>query len=238
LKITIIHPTRQRPERAYEIYEHWIKNAHNPNNIEYILSVDTTDTSDYSKFSERTYLGGDQIIRNNNRSAVDAVNNAAKVSNGDILIVVSDDFNCHKRWDTNILRAAQSKTDWLMKTQDKTQPWIITLPIMDRAFYNRFGYIYYPSYSHKFVDTDLTSVGDLLKRTINAKHLLFEHKHYSTGKNAKDAVSEKADSTWNQGEKLYLERYSRNFDLNPEEIKGRITAPHHLRWLRSKGVRI
>lgn len=240
-KISILHPSRQRPEQAFKTFKHWMSLAQNPNDIEYILSIDESDPDMFKYcdlFTDFVKNLNNTVLISPNKSAIEAVNSAAKASKGDILITISDDFRAHKRWDTNIIRIAGNRTDWVMKTQDKTQPWIITLPIMDRAFYNRFGYVYYPGYKHLFPDTELTTVGDYLKRTINAKILLFEHQHYSTGKSTKDAVSEKADSTWMQGETLYLERYKKNFDLKPEEIKGKITAPHHIKWLRSKGIKI
>lgn len=53
----------------------------------------------------------------------------------------------------------------------------------------------------------------------------------------KDAISVKNDSTWNQGEKLYLERLRRNFDLSPDEIKGHLKCGKaHEQWLSNKGV--
>jgi hypothetical protein len=82
-----------------------------------------------------------------------------------------------------------------------------------------------------FCDTELSCVADLTGRRIDIP-LTFEHLHYSVGKSNKDSISEKADSTWAQGEKLFLERYKRIFDL--KEISGTITSPQYLSWIASK----
>lgn len=177
------------------------------------------------------------LLFSDNHSAIEAINNAAKVAKGDLLIVVSDDFSCPEHWDTQLLKYLKDKSDFVVKTYDGLQPWIITLPIMDRVYYERFGYIYHPEYKHMFCDTEMTHVGDLLGKTIEIP-MIFNHRHYSQpGGITKDAISVKNDSTWNQGEKLYLERMMRNFDLPPEDIKGHLKCgEEHVKWLQSKGV--
>lgn len=224
--ISILHPSRSRPEKAFNTSRNWLANA--GCDVEYILSVDTDDPSlqEYKKVFNYS-----RIIEGHNRSAIDAINGAAAVSQGQILIVLSDDFDCPPLWGKQILDSVQGKTDWIMKTPDGIQKWIITMPIMDRTYYERFGYIYYPEYLHMFCDTEITCVADLTGRKIEAA-IGFRHDHYSVGGAAKDSVSDRADRTWAQGEKLFLDRYRKNFDLvNPP---GRITSQEYLSWIKGK----
>lgn len=232
MKISILHPSRGRPQKAFETTKKWIENA--GCEIEYILSLDWTDHElfVYKELYFEIQSNG-QVITNHNRSAIDAINNAAKIATGDILIVLSDDFDCPKDWGKQIIEATQGKTDWILKTPDGIQRWIITMPIMDRVYYNRFGYIYFPEYLHMFCDTELSCVADLTGRKIEA-NIPFVHNHYSIGKSQKDEVSERADKTWDQGEKLFLQRYKENFGLKSEEIKGQITSQEYLNWIRNK----
>lgn len=230
--ISILAPSRGRPEKAKNNIQKWIKNSE-LKSFELIVSIDEDDEClpDYFRLVHFPHdLRTSKTKVNKNRSAVDAINNAAKVAQGDILMVVSDDTDCFPGWDTAILKEVEGKTDWILKTQDGIQPWIITMPIMDRAYYNRFGYIYHPDYLHMFSDTEITCVADITGRKITS-NLLFHHKHYSVTKEQPDAVNKKADATWAQGEKLFLERYKRNFDLpkgNPIQDKGMID------WLQRK----
>lgn len=233
--ISLIHPSRGRPRIASDIAIKWIKNA--GVDVEYILSVDDDEPTN-SGIGSSEYITWFNIIVNNykyisnkNRSAIDAINNAANISTGDIIVVMSDDFDCHPQWGKKIIETTQGKKDWIAKTPDGIQKWIITLPIMDRAYYNRFGYVYYTEYQHLFCDTEMTCVADLTGRKINL-NIPFTHNHYSTGKTQKDAINERADKTWAQGEKLFIERYKKNFDLvNPV---GKITSPEYLSWIKSK----
>jgi len=198
--------------------------------IEIIVSVDSNDPCLGKYFKEY----GDWSYANLNRSAVDAINNAAKLATGDIFIVVSDDTDCPLNWAQTLLKHLEGKTDFIAKTQDGIQKWIITNPIMDRTYYNRFGYVYYPEYAHLFCDTELSCVADLTGRRIEIQ-MTFEHLHYSTGKSVKDAINEKADSTWNQGETLFIKRALNNFDLvNPP---GKITSQEYRNWMKMKGIR-
>ncbi len=132
-----------------------------------------------------------------------------------MIIVVSDDFDCPDNWAEKLMTAVEGKKDFLVKTKDGIQPTLITLPIMDREYYNRFGYVYEPGYKHMFCDQEMTAVGMMLGKVINLD-LEFTHNHYSTGKFKKDAVSVKNDSTWNQGKKHFNERLKTNFGIeNP-----------------------
>lgn len=234
-------PSRGRPDKCLSTFMKWGGNNIHPSKVEWILSLDYSDpdVEKYLKiFPEYFSLAknGDRcrILYSKNRSAIDAINNAAKVAVGNIFIVVSDDSECDgDYWYERIERDAKGKDDWIMKVQDGIQPWIITQPIMDRKYYDRFGYIYHPDYEHMFCDTELTCVADITGRKITSK-LLFPHKHYSVTKEKPDAIARKNDATWAQGEKLFLQRYAKNFDLPPG---GKIQDNGMINWLKSKNAR-
>jgi hypothetical protein len=172
------------------------------------------------------------IIVNNNGSSVAAINNAAKIAYGDILMVVSDDTEPCESWPDHIHKLSSRGPDWIAKTQDGIQDWIITMPIMDRAYYNRFGYIYHPSYKHLFCDTELTCVADITGRKI-VSNLMFPHNHYSIGKSEIDDIYRKNDATNAEGERIFLERYKRNFDLPPGN---KIQDKGMINWLQKRHV--
>lgn len=237
MKISIIHPSRGRAQIAKSVYDNWMAKADNPDEIEYIFSVDATDPQ-IQEYASLIKSCKSNVLIYPNTSAIEAINRGALYCSGDLMVVVSDDFDCPKHWDTELLKYLKGKSDFVVKTYDGLQPWIMTLPIMDRVYYNRFGYIYHPEYKHMFCDTEMTAVGDLLNKTIIVP-MLFQHKHYSQkGGIKKDAISQKNDSTWAQGERLYLDRIKRNFDLPAEQIKGVIRCDNaHAQWLASKGIK-
>lgn len=240
--ICIIHPSRSRAKKSVDTIFKWMTRCHF--DVNFVISIDEDDPAKdyyYALYSHNWLLNpanGQRLIETKNRSAVDAINHAAACASlnnmGDIFVVVSDDTDCPDKWDQLLLNQVEGKTDWILKTQDGVQPWIITMPVLDRVYYNRFGYIYHPDYLHLFVDTEMSAVADLTGRRITS-NLLFPHLHYSTGASVKDEVSEKADATWSQGQNLFVERAKRNFDL--KETPGRITDKGIINWLRAKGVK-
>jgi hypothetical protein len=187
----------------------------------------SVDEDDPQVEEYKTWYEGNVIV-NKNRSAVEAINNAAKIATGDVFIVVSDDTEPCNAWVEYIYHEANGRKDWILKTQDGIQPYIITMPIMDRAYYNRAGYIYYPTFDHMFCDTYLTCVADITGRKITS-NLLFPHRNDSI----KDDLRKRTDATWKQGEDLFIKLMK---EFSPEE-RARITDSGMKNWLRNKGVR-
>lgn len=211
--ISILHPSRSRPELASKAASMWIANA--GCDVEYFLSLDRDDPLHY-QYAHLFSHHGTNVITGRNRSAIDAINYAAMHTTGDVIVVMSDDFLCFPGWGKKIQQFMSHKADWILKTQDGVQEWIITLPIMDRIYYERFGYIYHPDYAHAFCDTELTCVAELTACKF-VSDMMFNHLN-APGTKIVDSVSEKNDATFEQGRKLFVERKKRNFDL--KELSG------------------
>lgn len=236
MKISLICASRARAAKCFKAVSRWWSAAGLNGNLQVIISLDFDDETvgDYfDQFSNANFEH--KVLVNENRSAVDAINWGGARSEGDIIVVMSDDFDCPENWAFSLVMKTEGKTDWIAKTPDGIQKWIITLPILDQVYYNRFGYIYHPDYLHLFCDTELTAVADLTMRKIELD-IPFVHNHYSVGKSVKDEVSIRADATWKQGEKLFLERARRKFDLvNPP---GKIASSDSLNWMMAKGIKL
>lgn len=241
MKISILHPSRSRPDQALQAAVHWLGNTSYKVAWEHILSVDSSDPelANYVAFG----LGdpkSSQIIINDNKNVVQAANQAARIATGDILILISDDFRCFKHWDLAIVDALEGKSG-VLKTFDGVQRWICTLPILTRDYYYAQGYIYHPSYEHCFCDTDQTHKADLQKKLIIRNDIVFRHNHYSIkGGQPKDMVNFRADKTWGQGEKVYLQRCRSKFGLNVRsvyDLSPEATKAGHINWMKKKGIR-
>lgn len=217
--ITIIHPSRNRAEKAFSTYKNWIGNCVT-DLVRYFVSIEPDQEEEYSK-----YFAKQNIIIGNNSTAIEAINNAAAKVEFDILIVVSDDFSSFKGWDKIILREVGHKSNYVLKTYDGLQKWIVTLPIMDREFYDSQNYVYYPGYKHLFCDTELTTVAEYTGRLIIRNDIVFPHKPLN------DQQHNNTDSTWNQGEQLYLERYKNNFWVSKTY---EISDFNHRKWITQR----
>lgn len=212
MTITLIHPSRSRPKEAFSTACKWRDYA--DNEFEYVLSLDTDDKSSKDYFALFDNFGDKAMgCAFDNKSAIQAINKAANIASGDILIIVSDDTECPKHWDSLLLEHLKSKSDFCAKVDDGLQPTLVTMPIMDRVYYERYGYIYNGDYAHMFVDQELTAVAIMTGKYIKLP-LLFPHNHYSTGRTPKDALNSRNDGTWVQGERLFNERLKTNFGID------------------------
>ena len=221
--ISIIHPSRGRAKQSFNTISKWLHLA--STEIELIVSIDNDDP----QFNEYVQIYVNPFV-SDSRSAVQAINNAAKVAKGDILMVVSDDTECFPDWDIALLKEVEGKTDWILKTQDGIQDWIITMPVMDRAYYNRFGYIYDPDFLHMFCDTWLTVQADISGRKITS-NLKFPHLNGSI----QDDLRKRCDATWVQGEKTFIQKVK----STPVEYLNKIDDRGMKNWIRNKtGIRV
>jgi glycosyltransferase involved in cell wall biosynthesis len=234
MKISLIHPSRGRAEKAFETYINWLQKAYNISNIEHIISIDFDDNEVNKYIVNYANSPKTNVVISNNNNLVEAANNGVKKCTGDLIILISDDFDCLENWDLLLLDAIKDKQDFVLKTFDGIQKWIVTLPIMDRVYYEKQGYIYHPEYQHMFCDTDMTHKASLEGKLIIRNDLVFTHNHYSIGKSEKDCINTKADLTFQQGEKVYLERVKNNFGLKKEKIKHFELPLEMQSWINSK----
>lgn len=242
MKLSIIHPSRGRPDQALTTMTHWLGLHSRTTLWDYILSVDSDDPRlpEYDAFELRSGGQNMRMIVNDNKNVVQAANQAGKHIYGDIVVLISDDFRCFKDWDLVIIEALKGKSG-LLKTFDGVQRWVVTFPVMTRDYYDEQGHIYYPGYEHMFADTDQTHKADLQKKLIIRNDIVFRHNHYSIkGGQPKDAVNFRADKTWGQGEKVYLQRCRSKFGLNVKsvyDLSPEATKAGHINWMKKKGIR-
>jgi glycosyltransferase involved in cell wall biosynthesis len=212
--ITIIHPSRWRCEMALTTFHNWMKKADHTQEIQYILSIDTTDNTEpcyQSAFKDSNVT----ILVNPNRSIVDAVNVALSEVKGDIIVVVSDDFDCPKGWDTSIIERLDTEKSELLHVYDGIQNDVCTLPVVTKRYADLFGFIYHPQYFSMFADNDLTDCSKIIGGYIEAFDLHFQHNHYIKGLNKRDKTYDRENSkqAWDIGKSWYRARKIRNYDI-------------------------
>lgn len=213
--ISIIHPSYGRPELAIRTAKDWL--GRSVNKPEYILCLCTKDPKlmDYERALQANPIPI-KVIYCGHANMVKQMNMAAELATGDLLIAVSDDFSCPVKWDEKLLGHIGERTDIVVKTNDDLKnpaintANIIALPIMDRAYYNRFKFIYHPSYNHFFGDEELSRVGDLLGRKINIP-MTFEHLHYMAGKAVEDATNRKNNAFFQGDKRTFQKRERKRF---------------------------
>jgi hypothetical protein len=205
--ISLICPSRGRPYKCRENILRWVIRS-GIKNLEVIVSIDKDDPvrGEYLQALSMQPTEWNQILlENETNSGVAAVNNAARIAQGDLFIVVSDDTRCPINWANKILRYVEGKKDFVLKVQDGIQPKMVTQPIMDRVYYQRDGWIYHPRFKHCFADQFLTDLAVKRKRLIT-KNIMFKHEHYSVSKSKfRDEQYARTDATFDEGRQIYKE---------------------------------
>ena len=218
MRIAVVHPSIERPKEAHTTYLEWLKYA--DEDFDYYLCTEP----DY-QYAYEKYFGVADVKVFNTYSAIESINKGAEMAHQkgfDILVVISDDFHCFEGWDKAIINAFKDKNNKILKTFDGIQKWLVTLPIMDKAYYETYGYVYNPKYVHMFADTEMTHVADITDCLIVRNDILFKHTQFN------DSLNERNNKTWAHGEKIYLKRLKENFGVNPVK---ECTDKKHLDWI-------
>jgi glycosyltransferase involved in cell wall biosynthesis len=219
LRFSLLHPSRNRTRLAERALREWTGKSSGTNEIEYILSIDSDD-DDVEGYRRLAAGAGARILVQANRSLVQAANRAAEKSTGDILIVVSDDFGCPALWDVEIAAVVGNRRDVAVLVHDGIDGRILTLPILGRDLYQQLGYVYHPDYFSLYCDDDLTRSTELLGKLVDARHLLFPHRHYSIGATPLDGTYLRGNdrAAWQRGRRTFEQRKAVRFGLGPRTL--------------------
>jgi hypothetical protein len=205
MNISLLHPSKGRPFQALKTTLAWIEKASGKYPIEYIISLDDNDTftDQYLSMFEDTNV---RVIITPSRSCVGAVNEAAKAATGDILIVVSDDFECPLDWDRIVVRNMDMSTPCALHVDDGITNFsrIMTIPIINRQLYEVLGYVYHPAFVSMWADNHLYEVVSIKGKIVIVEDV-FQHNHYINGKRKKDATDNNHGSTekYNEGKVIF-----------------------------------
>lgn len=93
--ISLLHATRQRPDRAQSCRKLWLEAAASPERVEHIFAIDSDDPESATALSGFTV----HTVTQTGLGCVGAWNLAAEHSTGDILVQLSDDWVPVPGWD-------------------------------------------------------------------------------------------------------------------------------------------
>jgi hypothetical protein len=214
VKFSLVHPSRGRPDQAAAAVREWRGAASGEHSIEHLLSVDDDD-ADLPAYEARAGELKIGLVKGPNRTLVEAANRAAERAGGDVLIVVSDDFGCPRGWDQSLAAILGGRRDQAVLVDDALGARIMTLPILGSDLYRRLGYVYHPAYHGQFVDEDLTETARALGALIEAKTLVFPHRHFMAGRAKVDAtyLRHNQPRSWWSGWRTFQQRKLQGFGV-------------------------
>lgn len=206
--ISLLHPSRGRPEQAMNTFNRWAKEAQCP--IEWLLAVDKDDPA-LPKYHELVA----NVFVSESSSIVEATNAVAAKAEGNILLFLSDDFFCFPGWGRTIMDiASRYKDEFLIKVNDGLQRFendVLTIPIMSRVLYHRLGYFWYPEYKSIYADNDLYHVCKRRGALKLHPEINFRHAHPSNGTAQNDDTYIRSHANYEQGRQIFDRRKKKGF---------------------------
>lgn len=218
MKISILHPSRGRPQKAFDTAKQWIEKIGEGVDWEYISSLDGSDErlQEYIDLSEKFPHPMEGLV-SNNTCVVEATNIAAKRSKGDILLYLSDDFKCPVDWGLKVIKEFENENrPLLVKVDDCLQKFhvpVLTIPIMNRALYTKLGYFWHPDFKSMFCDEHLYWITMKHGALKMCEHLKFPHEHPANGKAENDETYRRSAANWDQGKAAFEKHKRAGFPL-------------------------
>lgn len=219
MKILFKYATRSRPELFKRGMDSIINNCASED-YQILVSADMNDES--MKDVGKEYEGNSKVlfVYSSSISKIDAINRDLDlIQDWDILVNMSDDMVFTvKGFDLIIRNEFQAfeggyNLDRCVHFPDGNTTELITMSIMGRDYFDRFGYIYHPDYISLFADNEQTDVARMLGKYCYIPEKIFEHLHPAFGKAQNDAQYDHTESFWNQDEATYKLRREMNFGL-------------------------
>ena len=211
------YPTRERPKLFQERLQHHLFMLSGLHDVRVIVSCDDDDASMNNpemsawihrlEFCEVHYNPPPQ-------TKVTAVNANMPARHWDLCILLSDDmvpqFDGYDDRIVQLFRQHFPDGDGVLHLNDgRTGQKLNTLPILDHAYYSRFGFIYNPSYTSVWVDNEFQEVSEMLGRAAYVDEVIVKHEWI--GEHAPDDLHRRNESHHVRDAAVFAERKAAGF---------------------------
>ncbi len=171
---SILHATRRGKEALKAMYL-WLSKAQNPGAVEWIFAVDADDQPTLAELEGHRVV----VVPGESKGPVAAWNAVAAASEGHILIQMSDDWIPAARWDRLIVdRVSNLRREAVLRIDDgHRKDALITMAILTRAYYQRYGYVFHSSYFSMFSDNEFSLQAMRDGVILDAREIKFTHDH-------------------------------------------------------------
>ncbi len=227
MKILAKFPTRQRPQIFLDVLNKYIQLADDNTNIFYLITCDNDDhtmTDDVIKKAEALLTHKNiKVCRGDSKTKIEAVNadfiNVSEhFSDWDIVLIISDDMEVQAHgWDTfirNKMKENYPLLDGCLWLHDGSkQRSISTISCIGRKYYDRFNYIYHPSYKSMWCDNEYTEVALSNNKITFIEEVIIKHQHPCWGADrVQDPLYIRNDLFWKHDSENYEQRKKNGFN--------------------------
>lgn len=198
--ISLLLPTRQRPEQLIRLYDSVMNTADRPMNVELVVYVDDDDDSydsiDLKRYPQLRIIRGPRHHDGQVNLSI-KWNECWKVARGEIYMHCGDDIVFRTRsWDSQVAEAINARpgkialvwgNDWELGT---SRGEFGTHCFIHKNWTDVVGRFLPPYFVSDYNDTWLNDVGEALKVRSPLDNMWIEHMHHTRGKAVMDQNTE------------------------------------------------
>ena len=229
MKLLIKFPTRNRPEKFLFTLFQYVSKCKNRKDTKFLFTLDHDDpTANTDEFTDDLHeICGDMeydIAYGYSKNKIDAVNRDMDEYplhfKWDILLLASDDMlPCVRGYDTIIREKMMEHypdLDGVLWFNDGyAGEKLNTLVCMGRKYYERFGYIYHPSYKSFFCDNEFMDIANELGKQTYFPLCIIRHQHPANTRDVlEDELYKQNNKYWNEDERTYYHRKHYEYDIS------------------------
>ena len=191
MRMVIKFPTRGRPEKFATVLNRYINFLSGMHEVKFVVSFDHDDPTMnndnmWSLFNRlNAQLDGKIVpVCGNSTGKISAINadlDRVLSFRPDVILLASDDMIPILGGYDDVIARGMAKffpdTDGVLHFNDgfSGQNKLITLSILGRKYFERFGYIYHPEYKSVFSDDEFTQVARLMNKVVYIDRCIIQH---------------------------------------------------------------
>ena len=199
--ISLLCPTRGRPDQALNLYKSFVETQENHNELNFCIQKDDNSFNEYVNVFKKN--GIEKYFISESMPTSYLWNQMAFVAKGDLLTLIGDDVEIlTKGWDTIIENEAKKYEDKIFVItvddgrKDKKQGKYMRCPhpTVHKKWVETLGYFVPPFFMHRCLDKYTQDLAIEINRFVEIKQIIFNHLKFNyssdnTGKRSRNWIN-------------------------------------------------
>lgn len=225
--ISLLCPTRNRPDGLERMWNSAIECASEPDKIELILYIDDDDQSSILKSKDLTSKFGDQINIIIGKRGEEIYSNLHNIccskAMSDIFFGSADDLIFRtENWDSIAIEKFSNIEDKIGFVFPNDGHWgaeLGTHGFFHRRWFQTLGYLSPPVFTVDYSDNYIADISRAVGRYMYMPEVLIEHMHWTFGKSAFDQTAKEAHIRRHQTNNAALYKSNEVLKIKNQDIK-------------------
>jgi len=211
------YPTKGRPEWFRETLSAYYSKLSGKHEYQFVIAMDNDDAM-MNNQPMRQWLNSQEHLTYfyaDHANKIHACNTGIPDSAWDILVLISDDMT-PVAYDFDDIIAIDMQMqfpelDGVLQYADGVRTdELMTLSIMGRKFYEKYGCVYHPAYKSQWCDNDVTDVAKMWNKFWHSDRIIIRHEWKKHGM---DKTYEVSDKDYHSDKAVYDDRKKHGFPL-------------------------